>query len=316
VAETVPVVPTTQGDADPRRGVRSPWLWPLLTLPGVAWLAVFFVAPLYVVLAILFGGIDPILRQPVPVWNPLSWDFTQFNFVIGRIFGSDPYFRPAMERTLVYVAVASALCLLIAYPVAYFTARFAGRWKGLVLAALIAPFWISYMMRMLAWVNLLQTDGLLNRTLSAGGVLDVHVAWLQGHGSTVILGLVYGYVPYMILPLYAGLDRAPVSMLEAARDLGASRWETFRRVTWPLTRSAVVVSLLLTTLPMLGDYFTNDLLSGSPSTSMLGNLMNNAALTPGQTGQAGAFVLIILVISVLPMLIYVRTTRSGSDVAT
>jgi spermidine/putrescine transport system permease protein len=120
----------------------------------------------------------------------------------------------------------------------------------------------------------------------------------------------------MILPLFAGLDRAPVSMLEAARDLGASRWEAFRRVTWPLTRSAVMVSLLVTTLPMLGDYFTNDLLSASPSTSMIGNLINNSVLTPGETGQAGAFVLIILVVSVLPMILYVRSTRAGEDVAT
>jgi ABC-type spermidine/putrescine transport system permease subunit I len=313
-SDTTPVAAAAA--PEPRRGVGSRLLWMLLATPGTVWVLVFFVAPLYVVLAIIFGGIDPILRQPVPVWNPLHWDFSQFDYVMGRIFGSDPYFRPAMFRTIVYVAVASLLCLLIAYPVAYFTARFAGRWKGLLLAALIAPFWISYMMRMLAWVNLLQTDGLVNRALSLGGVFDVHVAWLSGHGTTVIMGLVYGYVPYMILPLFAGLDRAPVSMMEAARDLGASRWETFRRVTWPLSRSAVMVSLLVTTLPMLGDYFTNDLLSGSPSTSMIGNLINNAVLTPGQTGQAGAFVLIILVVAVLPMILYVRSTRSGADVAT
>ena len=235
---------------------------------------------------------------------------------MGRIFGHDAYFRPALIRTVVYVTTASLLCLVIAYPVAYFVARFGGRWKGLLLAALIAPFWISYMMRMLAWVNLLQTDGLVNKALSAGGLFNVHVAWLQGHGYTVILGLVYGYVPYMILPLYAGLDRAPAAMLEAARDLGASRSQTFWRVTWPLTRTAVVVSLLVTSLPMLGDYFTVDLLSGSPSTSMIGNLINNSVLTPGQTGQAGAFVLIVLVVSVIPMFIYLRSTRSGTDIAT
>jgi ABC-type spermidine/putrescine transport system permease subunit I len=315
VAEDRPVA-ITAPLKETHRGVGSRWLWPTLSLPGIAWLAIFFIAPLYVVLAILFGTVDPILRQPVPVWNPLDWDFSQFNYVIGRIFGPDAYFRPAIIRTIVYVSVASVMCLLIAYPVAYFTARFGGRWKGLILAALIAPFWISYMMRMLAWVNLLQTDGLLNKALSLGGVFDVHVAWLSGHGFTVVLGLVYGYVPYMILPLFAGLDRAPAAMLEAARDLGANRWETFWRVTWPLTRSAVIVSLLITTLPMLGDYFTNDMLSGSPSTSMLGNLMNNAVLTPGQTGQAGAFALIILVVSIIPMFIYLRTTRTGSEVAT
>lgn len=303
-------------DDTPRHGVRSRWLWPLLALPGTVWLVLLFVLPMYVVLAILFGAVDPILREPVPIWNPLDWDFSQFNYVMGRIFGTDAYFRPAMVRTIVYVAVASLLCLLVAYPVAYFTARFAGRWRGPLLAALIAPFWISYMMRMLAWVNLLQTDGLVNKALSAGGIFHVHVAWLNGHGTTVVLGLVYGYIPYMILPLYAGLDRAPVSMLEAARDLGANRWQTFWRVTWPLTRGAVIVSLLVTTLPMLGDYFTNDLLSGSPSTSMIGNLINNSVLTPGETGQAGAFVLIILVVSVLPMIFYVRSTRSGSEIAT
>ena len=155
----------------------------------------------------------------------------------------------------------------------------------------------------------------MNKTLSAGGLFNVHYAWLQGHSTTVILGLVYGYVPYMILPLYAGLDRAPTAMLEASRDLGASRFQTFYRVTWPLTRTAVVVSLLVTTLPMLGDYFTVDLLSGSPSTSMIGNLINNSVLTPGETGQAGAFVLIVLVVSVIPMFIYLRSTRSGTDIA-
>jgi ABC-type spermidine/putrescine transport system permease subunit I len=291
------------------------FLWPSLAMPGIAWLALLFVAPLYVVLAILFGATDPILRQPVPVWNPLDWDFTQFRYVIDHIVGPDAFFRPALLRTVGYVGTASLLCLLIAYPVAYYTARFAGRWKGVLLACLIAPFWISYMMRMLAWVNLLQTDGLVNKGLSLGGLFDVRVDWLGGQPSTVVLGLVYGYVPYMILPLYAGLDRAPASILEAARDLGASRWETFRRVTWPLSRQAVVVSLLLTTLPMLGDYFTNDLLSGSPETSMVGNLINNSVLTPGQTGQAGAFVLLILLVSIVPMVIYVRATRSGSDTA-
>jgi ABC-type spermidine/putrescine transport system permease subunit I len=293
----------------------SRWLWPLLVLPGTLWLAVLFVAPLYVVLAILFGGVDPILRQPVPVWNPVEWDLTQFRFVWDHIVGPDAFFRPALVRTVVYVGLASLLCLLMAYPVAYYTARFAGRWKGVLLAALIAPFWISYMMRMLAWVNLLQTDGLVNKTLSMGGLFDVNVAWLNGQPTTVILGLAYGYVPYMILPLFAGLDRIPASAIEAARDLGANRWETFRRVTWPLSRGAVVVSLLVTMLPMLGDYFTNDLLSGSPETAMIGNLINNSVLTPGQTGQAGAFVLLILVVSVVPMVLYVRSTRSGADVS-
>ena len=170
------------------------------------------------------------------------------------------------------------------------------------------------MMRMLAWVNLLQDDGLVNQALLLGGLFASDVNWLDGRGSTVVLGLVYGYVPYMILPLYAGLDRIPSSVLEAARDLGASRWEAFRRVTLPLSRPAIVAGVLLTCLPMLGDYFTSDMLSSSPRTSMAGNLINNSVQTPGQTGQAGAFVLIVLLVALVPMLLYIRTTRDPGAV--
>ena len=170
------------------------------------------------------------------------------------------------------------LCLLIAYPVAYYTARSRGRHRELLLAPLIAPFWISYMMRMLAWVNLLQNDGLVNRTLSSAAFTSTSTGSPAAH--VVVLGLVYGYVPYMILPLYAGLDRFQPNVLEAARDLGAGRLETFRRVTLPLTAPAIIAAVLLTCLPMLGDYFTADLLSGSPSTTMVGNLINNSVLDP------------------------------------
>ena len=297
-------------DAGTTRKGRRSLLWPALALPGALWLALLFLAPLYVVLAIVFGGVDPIFRTPIPVWSPLEWNSAQFLDVFDHIFGADGYFGPALLRTAVYVLLASSLCLLVAYPVAYYTARLSGRHRKVLLALLVAPFWISYMMRMLAWVNLLQNDGLVNRVLSLGGLADVHVDWLNGRSVVVVLGLVYGYIPYMILPLYAGLDRLPGSVLEAARDLGAGRFETFRRVTLPLSRPAIIASVLLTCLPMLGDYFTSDLLSGSPSTAMVGNLINNTVLTPGQTGQAGAFVLLVLVVALVPMLLYVRSARA------
>jgi ABC-type spermidine/putrescine transport system permease subunit I len=305
----------------PDRGSRSSsaaprWLWPALAAPGVAWLLIFLVAPMYVVAAILFGTIDPILRRPVPVWNPVEWDPSQFHYVLTRLAGEDGFFGPALIRTGVYVGTASVLCLLIAYPVAYYAARVADRRRGLLLAALIAPFWISYMMRMLAWVNLLQNDGLVNRLITMGGLVDTEIDWLGGRAVTVILGLTYGYVPYMILPLYAGLDRIPASMIEAGRDLGANRLQTWLRVTWPMSRPAVVAAVILTCLPMLGDYFTSDLLSGNPRTSMVGNLINAAVLTPGQTGQAAAFVLLVLLVSLVPMALYVRVTRDGEAART
>lgn len=298
----------------PRLGTGTR-LWPLLSLPGLAWLCLFFLAPLYVVLAIVFGTVDPLFRTPVPVWNPLDWNGAQFRYVLDHIFGADGFFGPALVRTVVYVLLASAICVAIAFPVAYYVARLAGRRRGLILALLIAPFWISYMMRMLAWVNLLADDGLVNKALGLG-VFDVHVNWLSGRSLVVVLGLSYGYVPYMILPLYAGLDRLPQSTVEAARDLGASRASAFTRVVLPMCRSTIVAAVLLTCLPMLGDYYTNDLLSGSPQTSMVGNLINETVLTPGQTGYAGAFVMLVLIASLLPMLYYVRSVSRADRVAT
>lgn len=294
-----------------RRGLArfKPNLGAVMTLPGLVWLLVCFVAPLYVVLAVVFGGVDPIFRSPVPFWNPAWWDTSQMRYVLTHIVGPTGFFGPPLLRTAIYVAIASVLCLLIAFPVAYYVSRHAGRWRGALLVMLIAPFWISYMMRMMAWVNLLSDDGLANRVISLGGILPLHVDWLSGHATVVILGLVYGYVPYMIIPLYAGLDRLPNSILEAARDLGASRAQTFWRVTLPMCRPIVFASLLLTCLPMLGDYYTTDMLSGSPRTTMVGNLINQAVLTPGQTGQAGALVLLVLAVSVVPMFYYVRSVN-------
>jgi spermidine/putrescine transport system permease protein len=297
-----------------RRHRRRFSVWPVLALPGIAWLALFFLCPLYVVLAILFGAVDPTFRTPAPIWNPAHWRLGQLTYVLDRIVGSDGIFGPALLRTAIYVLLASALCVTVAFPVAYYVARLAGRRKGLILALLIAPFWISYMMRMLAWINLLADKGLLNRALGLG-IWNVHITWLSGRSVVVVLGLVYGYVPYMILPLYAGLDRLPQSMLEAARDLGANRARAFVRVVLPMCRSTIIAAVLLTCLPMLGDYYTNDLLSGSPRTAMVGNLIDQTVLTPGETGYAGAFVMIVLVVSLVPMLYYVRSVAK-SEVST
>jgi ABC-type spermidine/putrescine transport system permease subunit I len=290
-------------------------LWAVLAAPGIGWLLLFFLAPLYVVLAIVFGTVDPLFRTPVPVWNPLEWNPDQFNYVLSRI-GPDGVYFAALVRTVAYVGIASILCLLIAFPVAYYVSRLAGSRKGLLIALLIAPFWISYMMRMLAWVNLLQNDGLVNRILNFGGILNLQVDWLTGQPVVVILGMAYGYVPYMILPLYAGLDRLSQPMLEASRDLGANRVSSFLRVTLPLCRPTILAAVLLTCLPMLGDYFTNDLLSASPKTAMVGNLINDSVQAPGQTGQAGAFVMLVLVATVVPMFYYVRVTLRGDEVRT
>ncbi|MEX0753677.1 MAG: ABC transporter permease [Actinomycetota bacterium] len=293
-------------------GVWYPrWFWPAFAAPAVIWVSAFFVVPFYVIVSVAFGGLDPIFLSPLPEYNPVQWDTAAFSDVVGQLFTAGSVTQTAFIRTFVYVAAATVLCLLIGYPVAYFIARHAGRFKAWFLVALLAPFWISYMMRMLAWTNLLQNDGYVNRILEALGVLSEPRAWLEGKPSTVILGLVYGYIPYMILPLYAALDRIDSSALEAARDLGAGQTSTFLRVTVPQSIPAIVAGVVIVTLPMSGDYYTQDLLSASRNTAMLGNVIDGSIQSSlVQTGAS--LVLILLVVLLVPMLSYLRSTSRAS----
>jgi spermidine/putrescine transport system permease protein len=294
--------------------VRYPrWFWAAFGAPGLVWVALFFVIPVYTILAIAMGRPDPIFQDPIPEWNPLQWDVGAFETVFSQ-FGPGEAFYVVFLRTFAYVAIAVALSLAIGYPVAYFIARHGGRWKTLLLIGLVAPFWISYLMRMLAWVNLLQDDGYVNRALMWLQVIDAPRAWLDGRASTVILGLVYGYIPFLILPLYAALDRIDRSLLEAARDLGAARIETFRRVTLPLSKPGILAGSVIITLPMFGDYYTPDLLSGSGRTTMIGNQIYLYVLQGSQRRVGAALVIVLMLILLVFMLYYlVSTTRAAKE---
>jgi ABC-type spermidine/putrescine transport system permease subunit I len=287
--------------------------WIALAAPGMLWMLVLFIVPFYAVLAIAMGKLDQLFESPVAVWNPLGWSSSNVIDVSRDLVGSASFAGPIVIRTVVYVAIASLLCLLIGYPTAYFVARFAGRRKALFLVLLIAPFWISYMMRMLAWIDLLQTGGYVNKILSVLGIAPVN--WLGGKPATVVLGLVYGYIPYLILVLYAGLDRIDPALIEAGRDLGLSKARTFLRVTLPLSRQPILTALLITVLPMLGDYYTNQLLSGAASTSMIGNLIEGQLGTPGLEGQGAVLSLLLLLVLLIPMVYYVIATNRSAQVA-
>ncbi len=296
----------------PKKSVspQSKVFWILLAMPGIIWLAVLFIVPFYAMLAIGEGKLNRLFEEPVAVYNPFEWSSANLSHVLHDLFGAGAFAGPVAWRTIWYVALASALCLIIGYPAAYFVARFAGKRKGLFLILLIAPFWISYMMRMLAWIDLLQTDGYVNKVLGWVGISAVD--WLGGHWYTVILGLVYGYIPYLILVLYAGLDRIDPSLIEAGRDLGLSRARTFVRVTVPLSRQPILTAMLITVLPMIGDYFTNQLMSGARNTAMIGNLIDGQLSTPGLAGQGAILSLIVLLVLIVPMIYYVIATNRAS----
>jgi ABC-type spermidine/putrescine transport system permease subunit I len=293
------------------------WFWPSFAAPATLYLLVFFVFPFYVVLAVTFGTTDQILRQPVPYWNPMDWDPSVLQFTVSNLTHTDGLYYAAFIHTVVYVGIATLLCLVIGYPVAYFLARHSGRYKGLFLVAFFAPFWISYMLRMLAWVSLLQDDGYVNKVLQRIGVLDAPYPWLAGKPLTLILGLVYGYVPFMILPLFGTLDRIHPSMLEASRDLGAAPGATFRRVTLPMSEQAILAGIVICSLPMFGDYFTQQLLANATGTRMIGNAVVDSLTVQIFIARGAALILVMLVLLIAPILYYLRSTnRAASRVAT
>jgi ABC-type spermidine/putrescine transport system permease subunit I len=301
----------------------SRWTWRLLALPGIAWLSVFFLVALYAVLAVAFGNQDT-LSQPVPFWNPLDWNVGYVLDMLKNI-GQGGQFLTVSLRTIEFVAIAVALSLLVGYPVAYFTARHAaGRWRGLVLLGLILPLWINYLMRMLAWINLLAPDGLGTRTLHSLGIeqlfltlglLDEPGGWLNGQPTTVILALVYGYLPYFILPLFVAIDRIDRRQIEAARDLGASRLSAFLRVTLPLSVPGILAGSVLIALPMFGDYYTADLVSASTQTNMMGNQIDEFMRQGSEKVTGAALTLLLSAFLLVLMFYYLRTTRRAGTTA-
>jgi len=290
-----------------------PRYWPALAAPATVFLLLFFAFPFYVVIGVAFGSIDPILRQPVPAWNPTAWNPAILSFTLSNIVHSDGLYEAAFVHTFLFVGAATVLCLLIGYPMAYFLARRAGRYKTVFLALFLAPFWISYMLRLLAWRSLLADDGYVNRILMGVHLIGSPYPFLQGKPLTLILGLVYGYVPYMILPLYATLDRIPASLIEAGRDLGLSPARTFWHVTLPQSFQAILAGLVICILPMFGDYFTQQLLADRASTRMVGNAIVDALTQPIFVQRGAALILAMLVLLIPPILYYLRSTRRATE---
>jgi putrescine transport system permease protein len=290
-------------------------IWSALAAPGMLWLGLFFLVAFYAVVAVGLGNVTE-LYQPVPHWNPFSWNV---GYLVQAFQDVLPGGRSwdVFIRTLLYVVVAVSLSLAIGYPVAYYVSRHAGRWRAPLLVLLVLPFWISYLMRMFAWTNLLDTGGYVARALDALSIDRVLDAmgllsgndWLGGQPVAVIMGLVYGYVPYLIIPLYAALDRIDQRLIEAARDLGAPPAQAFRRVVLPLSKAGTLGAVVLIALPMFGDYYTPDLMSGSPKTAMLGNAINGYVQGGPDKALGAALTLLLSAFLLVFMLYYLRTLR-------
>jgi spermidine/putrescine transport system permease protein len=253
---------------------------------------VFFLLPLLLVLAISFASRGP--------YGGVQWSFSLTNYTMIV----DPLYLQIYGRSLLLAAATTAMCLLMGYPLAYFIARAPMRWQGVWLLLVIIPFWTNFLVRTYAWMFILRTEGLLNTMLQEAGLIRTPVEILYTDWA-VLIGLVYGYLPFMVLPLYAAIERLNRSVVEAAWDLYANGWSVFWRVIFPLTKPGVIAGCLLVFIPSIGAYITPDLLGGA-KTMMVGNLIQHEYLVirDWPFGSAIAFVLMTLVI--LGVMTYLR----------
>jgi spermidine/putrescine transport system permease protein len=264
--------------------------WSLLG-PGMLWLVLFFLVPLLIMAAYslmprgTYGGVQP--------------GFTLQHY--RRFF--DPLYLAILQRTLVWSLVCTAVCLLLGYPVAYLVAR-AGRWRAVLLFLVVLPFWTSFLVRTFAMIFLLRDSGLVNTVLLRLGLIDAPLTLLYTPFA-VLLGLVYGFLPFMILPIYASLEKLDPTLLEAAETLGATPLAGFRRITLPLSLPGVVAGCFLVFIPAMGSFLTSYLLGGAKQL-MIGNLIQNqfAAARNWPFGSAASFVVTALVL--VAVTVYLR----------
>ena len=275
-----------------RPGARA---WALLA-PGLLWLVLFFFAPLTLMLVYSVLGRG--------TYGGVEWHFTLEAY--GRFL--DPLYLRVLERTVLVALAATALCLMLGYPVAWVIAR-SDRWRQLLLVLVVLPFWTSFLVRTYAIAFLLRDEGVINTLLRDVGLISAPIEMLYTRGA-VMAGLVYGYLPFMILPIYASLEKLDQSLLEAAESLGARGWARFVHVVLPLSLPGVIAGCLLVFIPALGAFLTPDLLGGARQL-MIGNLVQNQFTSARNWpfGAAASFVLVGVVLVVVVGWLIVRDQR-------
>ncbi len=284
---------------------RLGWLRRSLLAPYV-WLLVFFLAPFIIILKISFA--DPLVALP-PFTALMDWSATglqkiQVTFDNYLFLFEDSFYATIYLSSIKIAAVATVLCLLLGYPMAYFIARQRPGRRNLLLLAVILPFWISFLLRVYAWVGLLNNRGIINNALMALGIIDQPLPLIY-NDFAVYIGIVYSYLPFMILPLYASLERMDLDLHDAAADLGAKRWQVFVDVTLPLSAPGILAGCLLVFIPAIGEFIIPALLGGS-DTLMIGRILWDEFFVNRDWPVASAVAVVLLLILVLPMMWFQR----------
>jgi spermidine/putrescine transport system permease protein len=305
-AGVAPAGPDATGDAPPPEQRRSGRTGYLLLLPALLWLTVFFVVPM-------------VSLASTSLYDPsgsLETGYAMTGHVQNYLTVMQDY-APQFLRSLLYAGMATGFCILLGYPLAYAIAFKAGRWKNLMLVAVIAPFFTSFLVRTLSWQFILGDQALLAEALRATRVMDLLVAvQLVGEQGNllatpfaVVAGLTYNFLPFMVLPLYASLEKIDPRLHEAGADLYASPFTTFRKITLPLSLPGLVAGTLLTFIPAAGDYINSELL-GNPNTTMIGNVIQNL-FNGGSYPEAAALSVTLMLVIVVMVLVYIR--RAGTE---
>ncbi|MFF9364307.1 ABC transporter permease [Streptomyces griseoluteus] len=302
LAEAPPPLAPPEPAPPPRRRGRFTPYW--LLLPGILWLIVFFALPL------VYQASTSVQTGSLEQGYKVTWHFATYWHALAEYW-------PQFVRSVLYAAAATVLCLLLGYPLAYLIAFRAGRWRNLIMILVIAPFFTSFLIRTLAWKTILADNGPVVHALNTLHVLDVTgwLGWTAGDRVlatplAVVCGLTYNFLPFMILPLYSSLERIDGRLHEAAGDLYARPWTTFRKVTFPLSMPGVVSGTLLTFIPAVGDYVNAELL-GSTDTRMIGNVIQTQFLRVLDYPTAAALSFILMAAILAMVTIYIR--RAGTE---
>jgi spermidine/putrescine transport system permease protein len=271
---------------------RNRWLTPYLLLaPGIVYLLLFFAVPLG------FLAYQSLQSGNFDVGYSFTWAW-------GNYWNAIKGYRPEFIRSFQYAGIATLLALVLSYPLSYWIAFRGGRWKNLLLLAIVAPFFVTYLIRTLAWETILADNGLVVRILRHIGLISSN-GHLLATSIAVVAGITYNFLPFMALPLYVSLEQIDHSLIEAAQDLYASRWKAFLRVTLPLSLPGVVAGTLLTFIPAAGDFINAQLL-GSPNQHMIGNVIQSKFLELTDYPAAASMSFVLMLTIMAAVLIYAR----------
>lgn len=268
-----------------------------LLAPVTVWLGLFFLVPLLLILAYSFGTSG--------VYGGITLGFNPGNYL--KVF--DPLYLGIVGRSFLIAGLTTLLCVGLGYPLAYFIVFKARRWRNILILLVMVPFWTSLLIRAYAWVVILGGNGLANRALQFLGITDEPLT-LIFTPEAVLMGMTYSYLPFMVLPLYAALERFDTRLKEAAKDLGASRWHTFWRVTFPLSMPGLIAGSILVFIPSAGEFVIPDLLGGS-RTVMTGNLIQQQFLQARDWAFGSALSVLLAVLLLGAIMFYIR--RFGTD---